>query len=403
MFDYLLESIPHKLRHAAEGCGLLASYDSGQLQAHEFNSKTGRVKLGIDPEKNGYPGKNVVKDYVPNGLANAPAKRAPDNLDDKYPVLTNGNEAPAAATKAAGSKDGTMHPDIERVALLGWRLTPTTRQRKGMFKGYIDAATADLDTLDRWSSEHPGCNWSCIPESSGVWALDVDVRGQDHDADGVSALQRLIAANSPPPPRPHGRSGGGGHLLVFKDTGAPIRAASGHPAKGLDPKAGRCAFTIAPSIHRNGKPYRLCVAPWELTPPTAPDWLLRAVAPPVSSCGQRCPEVFTTDRAMRRLYRAVHEVDTAGPGTRNDRLNREAYAVGRHVAAGKISESDAFEHLYRAALHTGLDHVEAKATITSGLRASRRKSHDAGATRWLTSSTSIPLARNAPWRNGWPR
>jgi hypothetical protein len=75
---------------------------------------------------------------------------------------------------------------------------------------------------------------------------------------------------------------------------------------------------------------------------------------------------------MRRLYRAVHEVDTAGPGTRNDRLNREAYAVGRHVAAGKISESDAFEHLYHAALHTGLDHVEAKATITSGLRASRK-------------------------------
>jgi hypothetical protein len=69
---------------------------------------------------------------------------------------------------------------------------------------------------------------------SGIWALDVDVPGPDHAADGVKALKELIAAHGPIPPRPATRTGGGGYTLFFRHEGEPISGKSGTPAPGLD-------------------------------------------------------------------------------------------------------------------------------------------------------------------------
>jgi hypothetical protein len=172
-----------------------------------------------------------------------------------------------------------LHPDVERLARLGWRLYPSTRSRKGMFKGYIDAATSDRSTLSQWAEQYPGCNWSVIPQGSGIWALDLDTPSLDHTADGVSALRELCNQYGGLPPGPHGRSGGGGDLMVFRDAGHPIRTKTGTPAPGIDPRAGRTPFTVAPSIHRRGGRYHWMIAPWDLDPPVAPDWLLKQVAP----------------------------------------------------------------------------------------------------------------------------
>ena len=64
VFDYLLDSIPHKLRHAAYACGLEKAYEAGNLIGADFYGKTGRAKIGIQPEKDGYQAKNVVRDYI---------------------------------------------------------------------------------------------------------------------------------------------------------------------------------------------------------------------------------------------------------------------------------------------------------------------------------------------------
>lgn len=267
-----------------------------------------------------------------------------------------------------------LHPDVERLALLGWRLAPATRRgRAGCFAGYLDAATHDLDRLEAWSRRYAGCNWVVVPHGSGVWALDCDVPGAEHDGDGVAVLRGMCARHGRLPPRPHGRSGGGGHLLVFRDTGHPVRARSGWPQPGLDPKASRCSFTVSPSVHhRTGQPYRWLVAPWELAPPPAPSWLLAAVAPPPEPPRSPLPEVVSTERAWRRLRRALDGIADAQPGTRNDRLNRESFAVARHVAAGKLGEVEAVEALYAAARGAGLPHVEARATIRSGFASGLR-------------------------------
>lgn len=77
--DYLLEAMAAKLRHAAEACDLVSEYDAGTMDATDFLGKTGQVKLGIQPPKDGYPAKNTVKDYV-----SAPAAvRAVDRKEQK--------------------------------------------------------------------------------------------------------------------------------------------------------------------------------------------------------------------------------------------------------------------------------------------------------------------------------
>jgi len=259
-----------------------------------------------------------------------------------------------------------LHPDIERVALLGWRCVPATRSKKGFWVGYIDAATTDLDQLDRWSFAYPRCNWKVIPSGSGVWALDVDVPSRDHKDDGVAVLKLLVERHGAIPERPHGRSGSGGHLMVFQDAGHPINSKSGHPEPGLDPKGGRNAFTISPSRNDLGS-YRWAAAPWELAPPIAPDWLLKLVAPPPQPPRPPRPTIISTSRAQSLLEREVNRVLNAGPGKRNSTLNEASFTVGGLIGGGLLDEREAICALYDAARYIRLDDHESRATIKSGI------------------------------------
>ena len=275
-----------------------------------------------------------------------------------------------------------LHPYIERLALLGWRLYPSSRDRKGMFKGYIDAATSNLTTLSGWSADYPGCNWAVIPGGSGIWALDVDALSPDHTADGIAELRALCAEYGPLPAGPRGRSGGGGHLLVFRDTGHPIRGKTGTPAPGIDPRVGRVSFTVAPSVHRRGGQYRWVVSPWELAPPAAPDWLLRLLAPPtLPMAPSRALPRMDNHAARRILKRALQAVQDAQRGQRNATLNQNAFTIGGLIGAGMIDELLAVIELYSAGRFAGLDDAETKATIRSGVEAGMRRplnfaSHD---------------------------
>lgn len=66
VFDYLLDSMAGKLRHAAEAFGLLAEYERGGMQGIDCQGKTGRCKVSIQKDKTGqYPDKNGIADYIP--------------------------------------------------------------------------------------------------------------------------------------------------------------------------------------------------------------------------------------------------------------------------------------------------------------------------------------------------
>lgn len=89
--DYLLESMSYKLRHAAEACGLLSKYESGELLGTDFIGKTGHLKLKIQVDKTGqYADKNFVADYLIKPVAEAgatpaPAEKPKDTLADEIP------------------------------------------------------------------------------------------------------------------------------------------------------------------------------------------------------------------------------------------------------------------------------------------------------------------------------
>ncbi len=274
----------------------------------------------------------------------------------------------------------TLHPDVERLALLGWRLHPGSQySRTACIKNAADAATHDLDQLAQWSGEFPGCGWRVVMQGSGIWALDVDVPSPDHAADGMKALRDLAAAHGPIPPRPMTRSGGGGCALFFRHDGEPIAGATGTPSPGLDPRRGRLTVTVPPSIHpRTRRPYRWIVAPWDLAPPPAPAWLLRLVAPPPAPAMPDRPGRLQDGGEKPRRYavaalrHAVERVALAQQGTRNDTLNREAYAMTRFVSDGALAPSEIATALAYAGRQAGLEPAQIKGTLASALRARMR-------------------------------
>jgi hypothetical protein len=270
----------------------------------------------------------------------------------------------------------SLHPNVEGLALLGWRLYPaSSRTRAACFGGATDAATCDLDRLEEWDRRYRGCNWRVVFGGSGIWGLDADVPGPDHAADGVKALADLAAVHGPIPPRPMTRSGGGGLCLFFRHAGEPIIGKTGTPAPGLDPRRGRLSVTVPPSIHpRTGQRYRWIVAPWKVNPPAAPAWLLRLVAPPPERPIPARPPLEAGNElgrryAMAALRNSIGRVATAQLGARNQTLNRECYGLARFIADGHLTAEEIADSLAIAARQAGLPSREAEDTLRSALRA----------------------------------
>jgi hypothetical protein len=101
----------------------------------------------------------------------------------------------------------------------------------------------------------------------------------------------------------------------------------------------------------------------------------------------------TTDSDRRRgdayLDSVIRNLETVGPGGRNDALNHAAWTLGRWVAAGALDQGDVEDELYAAAAANGLVADDGQrqcwATIRSGLCAGLQQPID------LLASKSIGL------------
>lgn len=269
-------------------------------------------------------------------------------------------------------------PEIEAVALLGWHVFPASQYSRAMcFAGAHDAATCDLDTIERWCVDYPRCSWRLVFGPSMLWGLDLDVPSESHAADGVAAMRDLVAEHGALPPCPITRSGGGGNALFFAWSGEEIIGKTGHPAPGIDPRRGRLSVTIPPSIHIGSKrPYVWLRPPWEVSAPTAPAWLLDAVRPPPEPVRCAAPVLTDGDKArnyaVAALRNAIARVATAPSGQANDTLNRESYAMARFVRDGHLHESEVRDCLVAGARARSIPIKEAIATIDSGIRSRSR-------------------------------
>jgi hypothetical protein len=78
LFEYLLSDADWKLRAFAVGAGVLDKYEAGVFKPDDIIGAAGKLKVGIDPAKNGYPARNKVLGYEKPAQSTARARVAPE-------------------------------------------------------------------------------------------------------------------------------------------------------------------------------------------------------------------------------------------------------------------------------------------------------------------------------------
>lgn len=204
-------------------------------------------------------------------------------------------------------------------------------------------------------------------KAKGFFVVDVD------GADGQNTLDAWQQAYGTLPETLTANTARGLHLYFRYPEGRTIsnsasKSKSGIAAKGIDIR-GNGGFIIAPpSIHPTGKAYAWQQSPtWEAIA-HAPDWLLDIFTPPEPT--PPLPMASSGSYSRQYLQTAMQdelaELARTGQGSRNDQLNKSAYALGQLVCHG-LDESEATQKLYGIATAIGLEPEEATKTIKSGL------------------------------------
>jgi hypothetical protein len=226
--------------------------------------------------------------------------------------------------------------------------------------GLTDAST-DPRRIEMWWARWPDAN---VGLRTGVV---MDVADID-SAEGWHGLRHLLGGAMPVGPEV--RTGGGGWHFWFQPLGYGNRV---RVIPGLDWRGDGGYVVAPPSRHASGALYSWLIRPGK-TLPRAPR-LLRGLIDgppprPPEARTVRPTEIARPDRyAAAALIAEVDRVARAAVGTRNDTLNRAAFALGRLVAAGILDAWTVHIELERAAHHAGLGRVETARTIRSGLTA----------------------------------
>jgi hypothetical protein len=80
------------------------------------------------------------------------------------------------------------------------------------------------------------------------------------------------------------------------------------------------------------------------------------------------PTIHTTKYIDVAFHRELAAVSSATEGTRNDQLNRSAFALARFVHDGALVAADYVSELTAAAMRTGLGEAEIRRTLASALQ-----------------------------------
>lgn len=102
----------------------------------------------------------------------------------------------------------------------------------------------------------------------------------------------------------------------------------------------------------------------------APTWLVDLLTKrPETTPAPSNKPVNASTYGRRALEGEVGKVVLAPVGQRNDTLNRAAFSLGQLVATGVLDPYDVANALLTAASRAGLEEVESRNTIASGLKA----------------------------------
>jgi hypothetical protein len=227
----------------------------------------------------------------------------------------------------------------------------------------LSEASTDPRQIRLWWAFWPHAN---VGLRTGVV---MDVADVD-SAEGWHGLRRLLGGEVPAGPQV--RTGSGGRHLWFRPTGYGNRV---RLLPGLDWRGSGGYVLAPPSRHASGGDYRWIRRPAVALPP-GPAELVELISGPPATPVTRRPVAHPDRYAEAALDAETGRVADAVPGTRNDTLNRAAFALGRLVGAGLLDESQVRWELTAAARRAGLGRAEIRGTIRSGLTAGRRQPFD---------------------------
>jgi hypothetical protein len=259
----------------------------------------------------------------------------------------------------------------------GWHLFPVEPGGKrplGRLAPHgLKDATTDADTIRAWWTAEPKANIG-LPTGIHFDVLDLD---------GSEAMQRFDAcmplADDPDDDEllegPTVKTPRGWHVYVAPSGRGNTVNVGG--IRGVDWR-GIGGYVVAPpSVRDDGASWSwITGTPFDLGPDTpirpAPAWVLdlfdRRAQRTVAPIGTRA-RATASAYANRALEAECGRVILAPVGSRNDAVNRAAFALGQLVGAGALEAAVAADALVLAAVRAGLDEVEARRTIASGMRA----------------------------------
>ncbi len=250
----------------------------------------------------------------------------------------------------------------------GWRVFPCTPGSKvplGKFAphGFRDA-TSNPNQIRRWWLAEPYANIG-LPTGVKFDVLDID---------NVSAFETLAAVRSPSDSDINGpmvTTRRGLHYYVAPTGFRSTVRLGGIP--GLDWR-GEGGYVVAPpSVSVDGGTWAWVENRGSDVPVMpAPGWILNLFDQRVHFSAQPAGPAVGGERAAHgpgALERELDRLVRAPNGTRNDQLNRSAFALGKLVGTGVLNAEEIGNALLCVALHIGLSNAEAIATIRSGMKA----------------------------------
>ncbi|MCX5394198.1 bifunctional DNA primase/polymerase [Streptomyces sp. NBC_00094] len=170
------------------------------------------------------------------------------------------------------------------------------------------------------------------------------------------------------------RTGRGGlHLYFTAPEGKRLRGSAGRVGWKVDTRAWG-GYVVAPGSVVHRRPYEVLNA---VDPTPLPTWLSDLLTPPPAPTPMSASTVRARiGRADRYTAAAVNgelaKLSAAPDGEHNLTLYRAAYALGRLIAAGSLSEQEVTDRLTEAALAKGLAPSRTASSIRDGIRRSTR-------------------------------
>jgi hypothetical protein len=225
-------------------------------------------------------------------------------------------------------------------AARGWHVFPTIPGTKlpATARGFKDATT-DVDQICEWWDERPDYGVAIALGASGLFAVDIEV--PDHEW-----VERMPETWS------QFTASGGWHFLLCQPDGWEVPPVPvGFLAADVEIRGAGNYILAAPTPISSGNTKSGVAASYEVhvdvEPVDSPEWLLEAIRTCKVERERTRPVMRSVvgdhgNRSARdRIDELVGELQRAQPGTRNDMLIRTAASMGRVVAGGYASESEA--------------------------------------------------------------